>query len=149
MSRRHVGTMARASRRGPDARAAGPAETVISVGADIGSVAMPTRSSTSRCSSVGMVGPEQPVDAGRSERDPGRLRLGRVRVDAAGRDGPAGPLGDQSRRAIRAEPGEPELLALLEAQAGLGAEGVALAGPPDRDRVEDRRLDDHVGRGVR
>src|SRR4029079_7183693 len=70
------------------------------------------------------------------------------RVDAPGGNGPAGPLRDQPRRPVRAEPGEPELLALLEPEAGLAAEGIALAGSPDRHRIEDGRLDDDVGRAV-
>ena len=37
----------------------------------------------------------------------------------------------EPRRPVGAEPGEPELLALLEPEARLGAEGVALAGPAD------------------
>jgi len=46
---------------------------------------------------------------------------------------------------IGADAGQPELLALLETQAGLGAERVAECGPADADRVEDGRLDDDVG----
>ena len=91
---------------------------------------------------------EQPVHAARPERDPRRSRLVGRRVDAPGGHGAASPLRDQSRRPVRPEPGQPELLALLEPEAGLAAEGVALAGPPDRHGVEDRRLDDDVGRTV-
>ena len=40
------------------------------------------------------------------------------------------------------------LLALLEAQAGLRAKGVAEGGSPDADRIEDRGLHDDVGRGI-
>ena len=92
------------------------------------------------------LGPEQPVDAGRSEGDERRRRFGRVRVDRAGRDLATGPLGDEAGRAIRTEPGQPPFLALLEAQARVGAEGVAEGRPADADRVEDGRFDDDVGR---
>ena len=91
--------------------------------------------------------PEQPVDARRPERDVRRRRArpGSSRR-APGATVAAGPLGDEPRRPVRADPREPELLALLEAEARLGAEGVAEGRPADADRVEDGRLDDDVGR---
>ena len=52
-------------------------------------------------------------------------------------------------RAARSAPilRQPELLALLEAQARLRAQRIAEGGPADADRVEDRRLDhDLAGR---
>ncbi len=68
-----------------------------------------------------------------------------VRIDGARGDLAARPLGDEARRPVGTDPGEAELLALLEAQARLGAEGVAEGRPADADRVEDGRLDDDVG----
>ena len=88
---------------------------------------------------------EQPVDPRRPEGDVGRRRLVGVRIDRARGDLAARPLGDEARRPVGADPGEAELLALLETQAGLGAEGVAERRPADADRVEDGRLDDDVG----
>ena len=52
-------------------------------------------------------------------------------------------------RPIRPEARESMLLALLEAEARLGPERVAECRPADADRIEDRRLDDDVGRRVR
>ena len=104
----------------------------------------PTRASSSRCSSAGTSVPSSRLTrAGRNATRAGSGSSG-ARVDAARRDGAAGPLGDEPRGPVRADAREPELLALLEAEAGLAAEGVALAGPADRDRIEDRRLDDDV-----
>ena len=74
--------------------------------------------------------------------------LDRGRVDRARRDLAAGPLGDEPGRPVGADPRQAELLALLEAQARLGAERVAERRPADADRVEDGRLDDDVGRRV-
>ena len=88
---------------------------------------------------------QQPVDPGRPEGDVRERRLGRVRIDHARRDLAACPFGDEAGRAIGTDPREAELLALLEAEARLGAQGVAEGRPPDADRVEDRRLDDDVG----
>ena len=89
--------------------------------------------------------PEEAIDAGRPERHPGRCRFHGIRIDDAGCDGPAGPLGDETSGPVRAEARQPELLALLEAQARLGAQGIAEGRPADVDRVEDGRLDGHVG----
>ena len=91
---------------------------------------------------------QEPVDAGRPERDVGRRGLDRVGVDGAGGDLAAGPLGDQASRPVGAEPGQPRLLALLEAQARLRPERIAEGRPADADRVEDGRLDDDVRRRV-
>ena len=90
------------------------------------------------------LGAEEAVDPRRSEGDTRRRRLRGVRVDGAGRDASAGPLADEARRPIRAEPCEAMLLALLEAQARLGAEGVPERGPADAHRVEDGRFDRDV-----
>ena len=90
--------------------------------------------------------PEQAVDPRRPERDVRRRRLDRVRIDAPGRDLAAGPFGDEPRGPVGAEPRQARLLALLEAQAGLGSQRVAERRPADADRVEDGRFDDDVGR---
>src|SRR4051794_22302964 len=94
------------------------------------------------------MGSEQPIDAGGTERDAGWRRLARRGVDPSASDRAAGPLGDQTSCTVGPETGEPDLLALLEAEARLGAEAVALARPADRDRVEDRGLDNYRRRGV-
>ena len=88
---------------------------------------------------------EQPVDPRRPEGDVGRRRLIGVRIDRARGDLAARPLGDEAGRPVGTDPGEAEFLALLEAQAGLGSEGVAEGRPADADRIEDGRLDDDVG----
>ena len=75
--------------------------------------------------------PEEPVHPSRPECDPARRGLVRGAVDPAGRDGATGPLGDQARRAVGADPGEADLLALLEAEAGLRSQPIALARPAD------------------
>ena len=54
------------------------------------------------------------------------------------------PTAHEPRTAVRPDPGEVERLSLLEPEARLRPQTVALAGPADADRVEDRRLDDHV-----
>ncbi len=83
-----------------------------------------------------------------SEGDARRLGLARIGVDGASRDAATRPLAHQPRRPIGTETGEPMLLALLEAQAGLGPQRVAEGGPADADRVEDRGFDDDGGRRV-
>ena len=82
----------------------------------------------------------------RAGRKATRARLGLVgsSVDPTPCDGAARPFRDQPSRSVGAQAGQSELLALLEAEARLRAEAVALAGPADADRVEDRRLDDDV-----
>ena len=86
---------------------------------------------------------KQPIDAraAGTSRACGSSSVG-VRVDHADRRPPAGPLGKELRGSVGAEPGQSELLALLEAEAGLAAQRVAERGAPDRDGVEDGRLDD-------
>ena len=92
---------------------------------------------------------EEAVDARRSERDVHGLEFRRVRVDDPGRDRAAGPRLDEPGAAVGAEPRQPVLLALLEAEARLGPQGVAERRPADAHRVEDGRLDDDVGGRVR
>ena len=92
--------------------------------------------------------PEEPVDASRAERHVRRGRRLRRRVDDATRDRTAGPLGDEPGRPVRAEPGQSMLLALLEPEARLRAQGVPEGCPADAHRIEDRGLDDDVRRGV-
>ena len=88
---------------------------------------------------------EQAVDASRPERDACATGGSSGAVSTTPRATvAAGPLGDQPGGPVRAEARQPELLALLEAQAGLGAQRVAEGRPADADRVEDRRLDDDV-----
>ena len=65
-----------------------------------------------------------------------------------GRDGAAGPGLDEPRAPIGAESCESVLLALLEPEARLRTQAVAEGRPTDAHRVEDRRLDDDVGRRV-
>jgi len=55
----------------------------------------------------------------------------------------------RSEASLRFEKRQAVLLALLEPKARLGAERIAEGRPPDRHRVEDRRLDDDIGRPVR
>ena len=66
------------------------------------------------------VRPEQAVDPRRPEGHAPRPRFDGRGVDAARGDGAAGPVGEQLRDAVGADPGQPDLLALLEAQARLG-----------------------------
>ena len=122
-----------------------PAATRIRVPGAAGAVSIPTRARSARCSSGAKSVPEQPVDPRRPEGDVRERRLGRVRIDDARRDLATRPLGDEAGRPVGADPREAELLALLEAQAGLGPQGVAEGRPADADRVEDGRLDDDVG----
>ena len=60
---------------------------------------------------------EQPVHARRAERDASGFGLDRRGVHPTGRDLAAGPGHDELGDAIGADPGETDLLALLEAQA--------------------------------
>ena len=81
--------------------------------------------------------------AGRKGTRTGGGSAGSAVDDADG--GPAaGPAQDELRRPVGAHARQAVLLALLEAQAGLAAQRVAEGGPPDADRVEDGRLDDHA-----
>ena len=92
---------------------------------------------------------EEPVDPARPERDapgPGLVRCG---VDPSGRGRPARPADDQLRDAVGAEAGEARLLALLEAEARLGAEREVEGRAADAHRVEDGQFDDDVGRRLR
>jgi hypothetical protein len=89
---------------------------------------------------------EEAVDPRRPKREPAGLGLRRCAVRATRGDARSGPFGDQAGDPIGADPGKPELLALLEAQAGLRPERVTLARSPDEDRIEDGGLDDHVSR---
>ncbi len=92
------------------------------------------------------VEPEQPADAARAE---GHLAVGRLvgrAVDPPDAQRPTGPLEHEPRTAVGPDPGEVERLTLLEPETRLRPQTVALAGPADADRVEDRRLDDHVRR---
>jgi len=59
------------------------------------------------------------------------------------------PVQDQLRHAVRADAGEAELLALLEAKARLGAKCEPVSCTPDAHRVEHGRLDRDLGRRVR
>ena len=94
----------------------------------------------------GDVRAEQSVDPGRPKRDLRRIRLARICIDASGGHRAAGPVGQQLGDAVGPDAGEPELLALLESEAGLGAQPVPLPRPADVDRVEDGRLHDDLAR---
>ncbi len=98
---------------------------------------------------VGEGGAEQPVDAAGTERDPLRPWLGGRRVDSPGGRGPARPGHDELRDAVGADPGEADLLALLEAEARLRAEGAVEGRAADADGVEDRRFHDDVAGRLR
>ena len=113
-----------------------------------GAVSIPTRASNARCSSAREGRAEQAVDPRRPEGDVGRRRLVGFVSTAPGATSPPAHSSDQAGRPVRTESGEPELLALLEAQARLRPKRVAERCPPDADRVEDRGLDDDVGGGV-
>ena len=110
-----------------------------------GSTAISTRSSAARASSGADFLAEQTADASRPKGDSPRRLVNRIGVDHADRDARAGPFGEQLRRSVRAEPCQPRFLALLEPRAGLAAQRVALRRAPDRDRIEDGRLDDRRG----
>ena len=125
-----------------------PAATPTRTGPVAGAVATPARARTARCWSASTSRPSRrAIRAGRKATRPSDGSPGGA-VDPAALEGPARPVEDQSSAAVRADPGEPGLLALLEAQARLRAEPVALAGPADADRVEDGRLDHDIGRGL-
>ena len=95
------------------------------------------------------LGPEQAIDPSRPVRNARRRWFDRVGVDRARRDGPASPLGHETGGPVRADPGEAGLQALLEAQAGIGTQGVAERRLADVHRVEDRRFDDDLRRPLR
>src|SRR5207244_9954217 len=67
-------------------------------------------------------GTQEPVDPRRPEHDPGPVRLLGRGIDPAGEDGATGPLVDEPGATVGADPGEPELLALIEAMAGVVTE---------------------------
>ncbi len=150
-SRRQVGTVASTTSsvaRLDVERLRCPRRRGSGVPAPAGAVSIPTRASSARCSSVANVVPSSRLTrAGRKATWAGGGSAG-FDVDGAGRDLAAGPLGDEAGRPVGTEPREAELLALLEAEAGLGPEGVAEGRPADADRVEDGRLDDDVRRPV-
>src|SRR4029079_18949798 len=107
------------------------------------------RARTEHCSSAGMAVPRSRLTrAGRNATRAGSGSGGalstRPRATEPAAHAPikrhartAARLGEQARRPVRPDPGETRLLALLEPEALLGAEGVALAGPANDDRVED------------
>src|SRR3990172_4407734 len=104
------------------------------------SVAIPTRASSACCSSAVTSTPSRrPTRDGRNGT---RRGCGSTGAGSPPPRPPAGPGRDELRRAVRAQAGEAMLLALLEAQAGLAAQAVALPGAADADRIEDGRLDD-------
>ena len=120
--------------------------TLVPAGA--ASVTTPTRASSSRCSPADTSVPSsRSTRAGRKATRVGAGSWGPCRPHPS-RPAP-GPLRDQPRGAVRAQPRQPMLLALLEPEACLGSQRVAERGPPDRDRIEDRRLDDDVAGRVR
>ena len=90
---------------------------------------------------------EEALDARRPEghADLGRRR--RLRVHDPDGGSAAGPAQDERRRPVGPEARHGVLLALLEAQARLAAQGVAEGRAPDADGVEDGRLDDDPPRG--
>ena len=81
--------------------------------------------------------------AGRKGMRARRRRL-RLAVDDADGGPTAGPAQHERGGPVGAGQGHAVLLALLEAQAGLAAQGVAEGGAADAHRVEDGRLDDDV-----
>ena len=92
---------------------------------------------------------EQLPHAGGPEGQLCRGRLLRRSVDATFRDRTAGPGERELRDPICPDAGETELLALLEAKARFGPQGVPMAGPTDADRIEHGGLDCDLGRRIR
>ena len=128
-SRRQVGTVATIDlvrRRRSTASGCGPAATATCVPAGVaGSVSTPTRARSARCSSAARSCPSRRSTRAGPERDRALGGLAGCAVDPAARHAP--PAHSTMSRAARSAPmpREPGLLALLEAEAGLGPERVA------------------------
>ena len=150
-SRRHVGTSAASADPAPAATvsSSGPRATITASSAAAGSVSIPTLASRARCSSADRSVPSRRLMRGGPERHARGPGLGRCGVHAPLRDGAARPLANELCRAIGANAGHAVLLALLEPAASLRSQREPLCGPPDADRIEHGRLDDHVRRRVR
>jgi hypothetical protein len=82
------------------------------------------------------------------ERQPVRLGLRGCGVDAPLCQHAPGPGNRQLGHAVGPDARQTELLALLEAQAGLGTQGVSMTGAADAHGVEDGGLNGDIGRRI-
>ena len=95
---------------------------------------------------AGDVDPQHPRDLVEAQGDRRALRVGDADVDHAGVEGPAGQLEDQLGAAPAGPFGALGVERALEPVAGRAEQAQGPRRPPDRHRVEARRLDQHVRR---